>query len=256
MRLVIYGTNTIREAVLSGNLSACIYINEKKRRSRFINKDFTQLLKSKNIKICVKDDAYFLKEFGREAFIKGIAAVLDYREKEFEEIFAYTTYNKPDTADLKKNPFYLLLDGVTDPQNLGSIARTANCAGVKAILIPKANSVYITSAVANVSQGAIFYTDIVRVVNIARTIDLLKKAGIWVIGLSNEAEEDIYGVDYNIPLAIVVGSEGKGLRRLTGEKCEKIVKIPMLGEINSLNASVSFGIIAYEILRQRVFKKA
>ncbi|MCL4546268.1 MAG: RNA methyltransferase, partial [Deltaproteobacteria bacterium] len=105
------------------------------------------------------------------------------------------------------------------------------------------------------SQGAVFYSDVVRVPNIARAIEDLKDMGIWVVGLSSEAEDDIYSFKFDIPVAIVVGSEGKGLRRLTQERCEKILSIPMKGNINSLNASVSFAISAYEIFRQRYFIK-
>ncbi len=244
MQLTIYGANTIKEAILSGKLQKTVYVSEKKWKNGLIDKDFLNLIKAKNIKIEIKNDNIFIKEFAKEAFIKGIAATAYYNEKRYEELFE----NKD-----KQLPFYLILDEVTDPQNLGSIIRTANCSGISGIIVPKSNSIFITSSVAQVSQGALFYVDVVRVTNIARVIDDLKKRGVWVIGMSNDSKDNIYSMDYNIPLAIVIGSEGKGLRRLTISKCEKILKIPMVGNVNSLNASISFAVMAYEVLRQRTY---
>ncbi len=251
MNLIIYGVNTLKEAVFSGNLKMGdrVYLSEKKLKNGIIDKNLIKLFEEKNINVLTKNDGAFIKDFGREALIKGIAANVEYREKSYEELTGKANAdNFPSVM-----PVYLILDEITDPQNLGSIIRTANCAGISGIIVPKSNSVFITSSAAHVSQGAVFYVDTVRVANISRTIEDLKKRGIWVIGLSNEAEDDIYGMDYDVPLAIVVGSEGKGLRRLTAEKCEKVLKIPMAGSINSLNASVSFAVTAYEILRQRKY---
>lgn len=246
MQLTIYGANTIKEAVLSGKLRNTVYLSEKKWKNGLIDKNFLKLIKTKNIKIEIKNDNIFIKEFGKEAFIKGMAATAYYNEKQYEELFE----NKD-----KQLPFYLILDEVTDPQNLGSIIRTANCSGISGIIVPKSNSIFITSSVAQVSQGALFYVDVVKVTNIARVIDDLKKRGVWVIGMSNDSKDDIYSMDYNIPLAIVIGSEGKGLRSLTISKCEKILKIPMVGNVNSLNTSISFAVMAYEVFRQRTYNK-
>jgi len=241
--LTIYGTNTIKEAILSGKLRKTIYFSEKKWKHGFIDKDFLKLIRARNIKIEVKNDNIFIKEFKKEAFIKGMAAIVEYDEKQYEELF--------ENQD-NRLPFYLILDEITDPQNLGSIIRTANCSNISGIILPKSNSIFITSSVANVSQGALFYVDVVRVTNIARVISDLKKRGIWIIGLSNGSKNDIYTMDYNIPLAIVIGSEGNGLRKLTISKCENILNIPMVGNVTSLNAGVSFAVIAYEVLRQRM----
>ncbi len=243
MELKIYGTNTIKEAINSGNLASDIFISEKKHKNGHIDNVLFRLIKEHELNMTVKNEQFFMKEFGNEALIKGLAAVANYKEIFFEDVIAKNAG--------KVNVFYVILDDINDPQNLGSIIRTANCAGADCIILPKSNSVFITSAVANVSQGAVFYSDVVRVPNIARTIENLKALGIWVIGLSGEAEEDIYSFKFDIPVAIVVGSEGKGLRRLTQERCEKILSIPMAGNITSLNASVSFAVSAYEIFRQR-----
>ncbi len=244
MRLIIYGTNTINEAILSGAVKDRVFVSEKKQKSGLIDKGLLELLKKNGIGVYPKKDEAFISEFGKEAFVKGIAGVADYREYGYEDILALPKHDSP--------PFYLILDGITDPRNFGAIIRTGNCAGLSGIIIPKNNSIGITSAAANVSQGALFYTPVAAVVNIARVIDDLKKRGVWVVGLSNEGNEDIYSMDFTVPLSLVVGSEGRGLRRLTSSKCEKILKIPMMGNVNSLNASASFAVCAYEILRQRL----
>jgi len=254
MQITIYGTNTVKEAALSGNLKSGgkVYASEKKWKNGTIDKSLIGLLKEKNIGIITKNDSTFINDYGREAYIKGIAVNIDYKEKDYDGLFRDAGGNASKDNGM---PLYLILDEITDPQNLGSIIRTANCAGISGIIVPKSNSVFITSSAAYVSQGALFYLDVVRVANISRTIEDLKKRGVWVAGLSNEAKETIYDMDYNVPLAIVVGSEGKGLRRLTVENCEKLLKIPMAGNVTSLNASVSFAVTAYEIMRQRKYAR-
>ena len=146
---------------------------------------------------------------------------------------------------------FLILDGIQDPQNLGSLIRTALGCGAHGIIIPKDRSVGITSVVVKASAGAAAHLPIARVVNIAATIDLLKKEGIWVYGASGEAKDLIYQLDLNIDLAIVVGAEGKGMRPLVKKKCDRLFSIPMKGPLPSFNASVSGGMILYEIMRQR-----
>jgi 23S rRNA (guanosine2251-2'-O)-methyltransferase len=258
MQLIIYGVNTIREAVFSGYLKrgGRVYASEKKWKNGIIDKSLIRLLKEKNIDILTKNDNIFLKDYGKEALMKGIAASVDYREKTYEELFEKTNEGTKlnEAGAPPPLPLYLILDEITDPQNLGSIIRTASGAGISGIIMPKSNSVFITSSVAYVSQGALFYVDAVRVTNISRTIGDLKKRGIWVAGLSGEADDTIYDMDFNAPLALVVGSEGRGLRRLTVENCDKILKIPMESGVNSLNASISFAVAAYEILRQRKYR--
>ena len=250
MRLTVYGTNTIKEAVLSGNVkkSGSVFVSEKKWKSKSLDKNLIKLLKEKNIAVLAKNENAFIKEYGKEALVKGIAVNIEYIEKDYEDLFDNTNTGKNNYM-----PLYLILDEITDPQNLGSIIRTANGADVSGIIMPRSNSVFITSSVAYVSQGALFYVDVVRVTNISRTIDDLKKRGIWAIGLSGEADDTIYDMDFNVPLAIVVGSEGYGLRRLTAENCDRILRIPMEAGVNSLNASISFAVAAYEILRQRKY---
>ena len=147
-----------------------------------------------------------------------------------------------------------MLDGLEDPHNLGAILRTADATGMDAIIIPKHRSVKLNATVAKVSTGAIEYVDVAEVVNLSQTIDVLKKAGYWVIGL--EADGTVYynQQDYSGKIVVVLGSEGKGISRLVKEKCDFLVKIPMHGHITSLNVSVSAALIFYEIIRNRGIK--
>jgi 23S rRNA (guanosine2251-2'-O)-methyltransferase len=154
-------------------------------------------------------------------------------------------------ANKQQNYFFLLLDGIQDPHNLGACLRTADAAGVQAIIIPKDRAVSLTPVVRKVACGADQYIPLVQVTNLARTIDLLKSHNIWLIGTAGEAEKSIYSVDLTGNLALVMGAEEKGLRRLTREKCDDLVNIPMDGHVESLNVSVSSGICLFEALRQR-----
>lgn len=151
-------------------------------------------------------------------------------------------------------PFIVIADGLSDPHNLGSIIRTANAAGAHGVIIPKNRSVSLNSVVAKVSTGAVEYTPVARVTNIAQTIEKLKKEGIWVCGTSLKATEQYYQADLTGPLAIVIGSEGEGMSRIVEKSCDFLVKIPMIGETQSLNASVAAGILLYESLKQRLTK--
>lgn len=148
-------------------------------------------------------------------------------------------------------PFILILDGIEDPHNLGSIIRTAETAGVHGIIIQKRRSASVNSTVSKVSAGAVEHMKIARVNNINETIRCLKEQGIWICGTDMDTEVTYTKQDYKMPLAIVIGSEGFGMSRLVKENCDFLVKIPMKGKITSLNASVSAGIIMYEVVRQR-----
>lgn len=151
----------------------------------------------------------------------------------------------------ERNALLIMLDGVQDPRNLGAILRTADAANADAVIIPKNRAVGITAAVHKASAGASAYIPIVKVTNLARTVDTLKKAGIWVAGATGDASFLYTDADFNVPLCLVLGSEGKGIRRLVKEKCDYLVHLPMLGKIESLNVSVAAGVLLYEVLRQR-----
>lgn len=148
-------------------------------------------------------------------------------------------------------PFLLLLDEIEDPHNLGSILRTAECTGVHGVVIPKRRSAGLTATVSRTSAGAMEHIPVAKVSNLAQTIDLLKERGIWVAGAAGEAKQNVFQSDLCIPLALVIGNEGKGMGRLIREKCDFLVKLPMLGSINSLNASVAASVLMYEVVRQR-----
>ena len=149
------------------------------------------------------------------------------------------------------DPLVLVLDGVQDPHNLGACLRTAETAGVHAVLIPKDRSVGMTPVVRKASAGASEVIPLFQVTNLARTIRSLKKAGIWIAGTSDQSKEDIYAHDLTGPLALVMGSEGQGMRRLTAELCDYQLHIPMMGVIENPNVSVAAGVCLYEIQRQR-----
>ncbi len=148
-------------------------------------------------------------------------------------------------------PLFVMLDGVEDPQNLGSILRTADAAGVHCVIIPKHRAAPLTSGVAKASAGAVEHVGVARVTNLAQTIDKLKDKGFWVMGAEPGANQDYFAADLNIPLVLVMGSESKGLSRLTANKCDFCVKIPMNGKLNSLNVAVATSVILFEIVRQR-----
>ena len=150
-----------------------------------------------------------------------------------------------------ESPFIVICEGLSDPHNLGSIIRTANAAGAHGVIIPKNRSVALNSTVAKVSAGAVEYTYVAKVSNISQTLDKLKKKGLWIVGTDISAAQNHYECDLKGPLGIVIGSEGSGMSRIVRESCDFLVKIPMIGEIESLNASVAAGILMYEALRQR-----
>jgi 23S rRNA (guanosine2251-2'-O)-methyltransferase len=146
---------------------------------------------------------------------------------------------------------FLLLDNITDPHNLGACLRSANAAGVSAVIVPKDRSAPLNSAARKVACGAADITPVIRVTNLARTIKHMQSYGVWMVGAAGEAQHVVYDVKLSGPLALVMGAEEKGLRRLTRENCDLLVKIPLLGEVSSLNVSVATGIFLFEALRQR-----
>lgn len=150
-------------------------------------------------------------------------------------------------------PFLLLLDNIEDPHNLGAIIRTANLAGAHGVIIPKNRAVGLTATVARTSAGALHYTPVAKVTNLARTIDDLKKQGMWFV-CADMGGTQMYDLDLKGPMGLVIGNEGDGVSKLVREKCDFIASIPMQGDIDSLNASVAAGVLAYEIVRQRMGK--
>ena len=151
---------------------------------------------------------------------------------------------------------YLVLDNVQDPHNLGACLRTADAAGVHGVIITKDNATGITPTVCKVASGAAETVPVYQVTNLARTLRWLKGEGLWIMGAAGETAQTVYNTDFTIPMALVVGAEGKGLRRLTTEQCDVLVSVPMLGQVESLNLSVATGVLLYEAVRQRLLQKS
>lgn len=169
------------------------------------------------------------------------------------------TFTEADLDDIlsaaeskQQAPFLLILDGVTDPHNLGACLRNADAAGVQAIIVPKDNAARITATVRKVAVGAVESVPLVQVTNLARTMKTLQQMGVWIIGTAGETDTCLYDEKLSGPMALVMGAEGKGMRRLTRENCDQLVKLPMAGEVSSLNVSVATGICLFEIVRQRM----
>ena len=177
-----------------------------------------------------------------------LAQVAAYEYSTVEEILARA-------EEKGEPPFLILLDNVEDPHNLGAIIRTANLAGAHGVIIPKRRAVGLTSTVAKTSAGAINYTPVAKVTNIVRTIEELKEKGIWFV-CADMGGETMYDLDLTGPMGLVIGNEGEGVSRLVREACDFTASIPMKGDIDSLNASVAAGVLAYEIVRQRLVKSS
>lgn len=153
--------------------------------------------------------------------------------------------------DSHDKPFILVLDGVTDPHNLGACLRTAEAAGAHAVVVPKDKSAALTPTVRKVASGAADVIPLVQVTNLARTLRDMQAAGVWIIGTAGEASQSLYECKLAGPIALVMGAEGKGMRRLTREHCDELIKLPMAGTVTSLNVSVATGVCMFEIVRQR-----
>lgn len=183
-----------------------------------------------------------LSETGRHQGVIAYAAAYDYAE--VEDILALA-------REKNEPPFIFLLDNIEDPHNLGAIIRTANLAGAHGVIIPKRRAAGLTATVARTSAGALNYTPVAKVTNLAATIEELKKEGLWFV-CADMGGEEMYRLNLKGPIGLVIGNEGEGVSRLVREKCDYIASIPMKGDIDSLNASVAAGVLAYEIVRQRM----
>ena len=188
-----------------------------------------------------------LDEMSQTKNHQGVIAVVS--EHEYAEVDDILR----SAAEKGEKPFIIILDNITDPHNLGAVIRTAECAGAHGVIIPKRRSVGLTAVVGKTSAGALEYMPVARVTNIARTIEELKKHGVWVACADMDGE-DYYDASLDGAIALVIGSEGEGVSRLVKEKCDFTVSIPMYGKISSLNASVAGALLMYEVVRQRNYK--
>ncbi len=238
----IYGINPVIEALNSGREIDKILLQDGAKHSRLSK--ITAMSKERGIiyRFVNKKKLDELSEGGNHQGVLAYAAAHTYAE--IDDILSLA-------EERKEPPFIIVAEGLNDPHNLGSIIRTANAAGAHGVIIPKNRSVGLTSTVAKVSAGAIEYTLVARVSNISDTIEKLKKKGVWVAGTALEGSTVHTDADLTGALAIVIGAEGTGMSRLVREKCDFLVKIPMLGQAESLNASVAAGVLMYEAVRQR-----
>ncbi len=238
---VIAGRNAVTEALRSGRAIDSLYI-ARGDRSGSLGAIAAQ---AKKLGIPVKDaDPVKLDHLCVGAVHQGVVAVAAAKDyASIDDIFALA-------AQRKEPPFLIIADGLEDPHNLGAVLRVAECTGAHGVIIPKRRSVGLTWAVGKSSAGAVEYIPVARVSNLAAAVDELKKRGVWIYAADLDGETWC-NVDYTGPAAVVIGSEGFGVSRLLREKSDFIISLPMMGKINSLNASVACGVICYEIARQR-----
>lgn len=231
----IFGKNVLYEALNSNHKIFEVFLRDDvyKTDSSFVDK-----LKKRNIKIHILDKHNMNQMF--DGLNQGYGANVE----------NFYDYSIEDIVNPSKKQFVLILDKLNDPNNLGAIIRSCDAFGVDAIIIPKKNSVGITDTVVKISTGAIFYVPIVTVSNINQAIDKLKKNNFWVIGTDASATKNVYDVKNDCNLALVIGSEGYGISQLVAKNCDYLIKIPMVGHVNSLNASVSAGIMISALMNQ------
>lgn len=196
------------------------------------------------LKFVAKERLDQMSETGKHQGVIAIAAAYEYAD--IEDMFALAEQKGED-------PFLILLDGIEDPHNLGAIIRTANLAGAHGVIIPKHRAAGLTATVARTSAGALNYTPVAKVTNLAKTMEELKDRGIWFVCADMDGEE-MYRLNLTGPIGLVIGNEGEGVGRLVREKCDFAASVPMKGDIDSLNASVAAGVLAYEIVRQRLHR--
>ena len=241
----IEGRNSVLELLESGKDVNKIFVTRGEKHGS-INK-ILGIAKERKI-IVVEKDKKQMDEMAQEENYQGVIAIVP--PFEYVEISDILEVAKERNED----PFVIVLDGIEDPHNLGSIIRTAETAGVHGVIIPKRRAVSVNSTVNKASAGAVEHMKIARVTNISDAIEELKQAGLWVCGTAVDTNKYYYNQDLTGPLGIVIGNEGSGVSRLVKEKCDFISSIPMKGDIDSLNASVAAGVLAFEVVRQRLGK--
>ena len=240
----IEGRNPIIEALRSDRAIDKIMISNSSKEGSI--KKIIGMAKEKNIVIQYVDK-HKLDEISTSHSHQGVIAVVsDYKYYELSDLLEIENKKGED-------PFFIILDEITDPHNLGTIIRTADAVGAHGVIIPKRRSVHITSVVAKASAGAVEYVPVCKVTNIVNTIKQLKKEGLWIAAADMDGEV-FYEQNLTGPIGLVIGSEGFGVSRLVKQNCDFVVKMPMIGNVSSLNASVAGGILLYEIFRQRMKK--
>lgn len=238
----IEGRNAVIEAYRAGRPIDKLFILDGCQDGPILTIKREAKAKQTPVKFVTKERLDQLSETGKHQGVIAYAAAYEYAT--VEEIL--------DNARQKgEAPFLFLLDNIEDPHNLGAIIRTANLAGAHGVIVPKNRAAGLTAVVAKTSAGALNFTPVARVTNLAKTIEELKKEGIWFV-CADMGGTTMYDLNLKGPIGLVIGNEGEGVGRLVKEKCDMVASIPMKGDIDSLNASVATGVLAYEIVRQRL----
>lgn len=238
----IEGRNAVTEAFRSGKTIDKLYLLDGCQDGPILTIKREAKKQDTLIKYLTRERLDQMSETGKHQGVIAVAAAYEYAE--VKDILKAA-------RDRGEAPFLFLLDNIEDPHNLGAIIRTANLAGAHGVIIPKNRAVGLTATVARTSAGALNYTPVAKVTNLAKTIEELKKEGLWFV-CADMAGTMMYQLDLKGPIGLVIGSEGEGVGRLVKESCDMIAAIPMKGNIDSLNASVAAGVLAYEIVRQRL----
>ncbi len=245
----IYGLIPVLEAFRSGSRQIDhIIIAEGARHERL--RDLLALARAAKVPIHRVPGSYLDRSLGdtsHQGIVAKVAAARYADADELIERLVSQTGNAPSLG--------LGLDGIEDPRNLGAILRTAECAGVQGVFVPQRRAVGLTDIVAKAAAGAMEYVPVARVTNLVRLIQQLKERNIWVVGSAWEASQEYTDWDWTLPVVILLGNEGTGLHRLVRERCDSLVRIPLMGRLNSLNVSVAAGVLLYEVLRQRTAAK-
>ncbi len=238
----IEGRNAVLEAFRAGKTIDKLFVQDGCQDGPVLSVKREAKKQDTLIKYVTKERLDQMSETGKHQGIIAVAAAYEYAEVE-DILRAAREKGEP--------PFLLLLDNIEDPHNLGAIIRTANLAGAHGVIIPKNRAVGLTATVARTSAGALNYTPVAKVTNLAKTIEELKKEGMWFV-CADMGGTVMYQLDLKGPVGLVIGNEGEGVGRLVKEKCDMVASIPMRGDIDSLNASVAAGVLSYEIVRQRL----
>ena len=238
----IEGRNAVIEAFRSGRTIDKLYILDGSQDGPIMTIKREAKKQDVMIKYVDKERLDQLSETGKHQGVIAVAAAYEYAQVE-DMLALAREKNEP--------PFLFLLDNIEDPHNLGAIIRTANLAGAHGVIIPKNRAVGLTATVARTSAGALNYTPVAKVTNMAKTIESLKEEGLWFV-CADMGGTRMYDLDLKGPIGLVIGNEGDGVSRLVRESCDYVTSIPMKGDIDSLNASVAAGVLAFEIVRQRL----
>ena len=239
----IFGINPVTEALKAGRPIQRLLIAEQRKSDRDIL-EIIRLAKGRGteVRIAARDA---LKREAPNALHQGVIAITAAQQyAAIDDILQLP-------AQKGQDPLYLVLDGVEDPRNLGAILRTAEATGVHGVIIPERRAVGLTETVAKAAAGALEYVPVVKVVNIVNALEDLKKAGVWVAGAEAGGDAVYWDADFDRPMALVLGGEDRGVRRLVRERCDYLLSLPLMGNITSLNVSVAAGVLLYEVLRQR-----